>query len=110
MPEAVDDPAAARAHLRAVDPVLGGIIDRVGPLRPLRRRGSLFAHLVRVITAQQVSTAAADSIFARVLAACGGRATPAAALAAGHDGLRAAGCSGAKADRKSTRLNSSHYS
>ncbi len=73
------------------------IIKRVGALKPLRKRGSLFEHLVRVMTAQQVSVAAADSIFARVQAACGGRVSPASASAAGIEALRAAGCSGAKA-------------
>ncbi|MFW5844835.1 MAG: DNA-3-methyladenine glycosylase family protein [Planctomycetota bacterium] len=87
----------ARAHLLRVDPVLAPVIRATPLLRPLRRRGSLFAHLVRVILAQQISVAAANSITARVAAACAGRITPATILALDHAGLRAAGCSGPKA-------------
>jgi DNA-3-methyladenine glycosylase II len=54
----------AIAHLRANDPVMGRLIDDVGPytLRP-RRNG--FDMLVRSILSQQISMAAARSIRAR---------------------------------------------
>jgi len=59
-------------------------------------RNSLFAHLCRVITGQQVSTAAADTIFGRLRAAVG-RLTPERMLALDEDALRAAGLSRQKA-------------
>lgn len=73
------------------------VIEQVGPLKPLKRKGTLFAHLTHVITAQQVSIAAAETIHGRVVAACGGTVTPATLRAAGPDALRAAGCSRNKA-------------
>lgn len=88
---------AARRHLCRVDPHLAGIIAQTGELQPLRRKGSLFAHLVRVILAQQLSVAAADTITRRVVAACAGRLLPDRLLALGETGLRAAGCSRNKA-------------
>jgi DNA-3-methyladenine glycosylase II len=56
---------AALAHLRANDPILGRVIDDVGPytLRPQR---SGFDMLVRSILSQQISMAAARSIRARL--------------------------------------------
>ena len=84
-------------HLSRVDPVMRDIIAGVGELKPLRRRLSLFAHLTRVIVGQQVSTAAAETIWQRVLVAGGKPLRPAAVLAAGHDALRGAGCGGRKA-------------
>ena len=77
--------------------MLARIIQTVGELRPLRQRGSLFAHLARVIIAQQISVAAATSITRRVGKVCHGQLIPDRILAAGLDDLRAAGCSGNKA-------------
>ncbi|HXY35236.1 MAG TPA: DNA-3-methyladenine glycosylase [Planctomycetaceae bacterium] len=53
--------AAAVAHLRASDPVMGQIIASVGPfgLKPMRNR---FHALVRSIISQQISSKAAASI------------------------------------------------
>ena len=89
--------AAATRTLRSADPVLGALIDRVGPL-PARRRkdrpapGEHYAGLVRTIVGQQLSTKAAASIYARVLAHFGGRPpTPEEVLAADPEELRAAG-------------------
>ena len=55
----------AIAHLRAADPIMGGIIEEVGPftLRPQRDR---FGMLVRSIISQQISTGAARSIRQRL--------------------------------------------
>lgn len=60
--------ADALAHLRSADPVMGRLIEGVGPfaLKPRRNR---FHTLVRAIVSQQISTAAARSILARLEAA-----------------------------------------
>jgi len=88
---------AATAHLRAADPVLGALIDRLAPLparpRPSRPKpGEHYAGLVRTIVGQQLSTRAAQSIWLRVLAHFDGRApTPQEVLDADPEELRAAG-------------------
>ena len=89
--------AAASRKLHAADPVLGALIDRVGPL-PARRGqdrpgpGEHYAGLVRTIVGQQLSTKAADSIYKRVVAHFGGHPpTPEEVLATDPDELRAAG-------------------
>jgi DNA-3-methyladenine glycosylase II len=58
----------ALAHLRSTDPVMGRMIEAIGPflLKPRRNR---FHTLVRAIVSQQISTAAARSILARLEAA-----------------------------------------
>ncbi len=63
---AIDYKPALR-HLRRRDPVLGRLIGQVGPctLKPNRRR---FEMLLRAIVSQQISTAAARTIFKRVKA------------------------------------------
>jgi DNA-3-methyladenine glycosylase II len=59
----------ARAHLSRVDPVLAGVMRRVGPYRPRRRRGrSHFHDLVRAIVFQQLSGKAAGTIHTRFTA------------------------------------------
>jgi DNA-3-methyladenine glycosylase II len=55
----------AISHLRARDPILGALIDAVGPCR-LKRRRDRFDALVRSIISQQISTAAARTIRARL--------------------------------------------
>jgi DNA-3-methyladenine glycosylase II len=61
------DPDLACRHLRAVDPGLGGLIDRVGDfqLRPIPTQ-SLFTALLRSIVYQQLSGKAAATILSRV--------------------------------------------
>jgi len=86
----------ALAHLRAADPVLAAVIDRVGPYRP-RRAAPGFRTLLRAILAQQVSTKAAATVFARLEDACGGQASAAAIAALDLETLRAAGLSRQKA-------------
>ena len=54
-------------HLRRVDPHLRAIIDRVGPCR-LEPHADRFGALVRSIISQQISTKAAASIDARLVA------------------------------------------
>ena len=83
------------AHLRASDPVLRGLIDSIGPENlGDRRRGrprDHYAVLVRTITGQQVSTAAAAAIYGRLTTRYGGRApTPDEVLAEDPEELRAA--------------------
>ncbi|HEX4149260.1 MAG TPA: hypothetical protein VHY20_09745, partial [Pirellulales bacterium] len=54
-----------RRHFKAADPVLAGVVQRVGPvtLKPQRDR---FRMLVRSIISQQISTAAARTIRERL--------------------------------------------
>jgi DNA-3-methyladenine glycosylase II len=92
----------AVAHLRAADPVLRDLIDRVGPATLGDRRGGRprdhYGALVRTIVGQQLSTRAARAIYARLTERFGGRApTPEEILADDPDELRtAAGLSHAK--------------
>jgi DNA-3-methyladenine glycosylase II len=82
-------------HLKRVDPVLAGVIDRVGPCRlEPRREGTHFDALVRSIVYQQLSGKAAGTILGRVHALYGDRSpTPAELLATPDETLRAAGLS-----------------
>jgi DNA-3-methyladenine glycosylase II len=71
MPYAIE----ASAHLRRVDPVMVGIIDRVGPLRIARRR-ERFVALARAMIFQQLAGAAANAILERFIAQIGGGKFP----------------------------------
>jgi DNA-3-methyladenine glycosylase II len=66
-----------------------------GPITTLIGHDPLKAMLLQ-ITGQQISIASASAIFNRLLVATGGEPTPERLIALGHDGLRAAGYSGAK--------------
>ena len=89
--------------LRAADPVLGALIDAVGPggLGDGRagRPDDHYGALVRAIVGQQLSTKAARTIYGRLTDRFGGRTpTPAELLADDPEELRAAaGLSRAKA-------------
>jgi DNA-3-methyladenine glycosylase II len=89
------DPAVA--HLRAADPALGALIDRLDdvelPDRSDRPKpGEHYAALVRTIVGQQLSTKAARSIWLRIVEHFGGKPpTPEQVLAADPEELRAAG-------------------
>lgn len=93
---AADD--AGVAHLRSADPVLAGLIDRVGALPgdedEAESRGRPEDHygaLVRSIVGQQLSTKAARAIYLRLTARFDGRTpTPAQVLADDPEELRAA--------------------
>lgn len=90
---------AAAAALAAADPVLGRLIDELGPLEVGRWRLvplPPFPSLLRILTGQQISTRAAAAIFERVLALFADQPTPAAVLALDPEALRAAGQSRAK--------------
>ena len=99
-PPCLFDPAVAAEAvrvLREADPVLRGVIDRVGPpdLTPER---DLFALLVRVVISQQISMAAARTVAGRLKAATpGGRFTAKGLHAMPPDEIRACGLSGVKA-------------
>jgi DNA-3-methyladenine glycosylase II len=93
---------AAVADLRAADPVLGRLIDRVGSdgIGEMRvaRPGDHYGALLRTIVGQQLSTRAAQAIYGRLTDRYGGRPpTPEEVLAEDPDELRvAAGLSHAK--------------
>jgi len=82
----------AVAHLKQADPVLAGIITRVGPLRP-QYAPPTFQNLVRSIAYQQLNGKAAKTIFDRVVAAAGGTLTPESVLAISEERMRACGLS-----------------
>ncbi|HZF15497.1 MAG TPA: hypothetical protein VE046_06110 [Steroidobacteraceae bacterium] len=86
-------------HLRAADPVLGGLIERVGDCRlEIRRRHSPYQSLVHAVAHQQLHGAAARAILGRFLALYPEKDFPSAAqVAATPDRkLRAAGFSRGK--------------
>ena len=84
------DVAEGAAWLAARDPALARALQQAGPLL-LRRRPDGFAALLNAIIGQQVSTASASAIWARLDES--GLTAPGAILGAGEDGLRAAGLS-----------------
>ncbi len=90
----MDDVAEGAAWLAANDANMARAIETIDAI-PLRRNPDGFAALLKVIVGQQVSTAAAAGIWARVEAA--GFVTERAVLAASETDLREAGLSRAKA-------------
>ncbi len=87
--------AAALDELATRDPGLAAALERIGYPEP-RARPPGFPTLLRVIAAQQVSTASAAAIMRKLEAALGGEVTPAGLLGLGELGLRACGFSGPK--------------
>jgi DNA-3-methyladenine glycosylase II len=86
----------AIVHLQKADPVLAGIIERVGPYA-IKFRVPAFATLVRSIVYQQLSGRVAMVIFERLLNLVPDRVlTPSAVLALRVEQMRAAGLSGQK--------------
>jgi DNA-3-methyladenine glycosylase II len=98
------DHSEAVAHLRAADPVMAELIERVGPCQLGSRtdRGGPardhYGALLRAIVGQQLSVSAARSIYGRLTDRYGGHTpSPAELLADDPDALRvAAGLSRAK--------------
>ena len=85
--------------LAATDPAIATLIERIGPKSIAdrsRRRDDPFSGLARIVCGQQVSTAAARTIWGRVREEFGGEPTPEQA-AAGEARLRGCGLSGRKA-------------
>jgi 3-methyladenine DNA glycosylase/8-oxoguanine DNA glycosylase len=100
VPTTIDGPKAIRA-LRRADPVLGDLIKVVGPLRlDVKTTTSVFAVLSEAIVYQQLNGRAAETIYGRVLAACGAKdgegLTARLVLRASDEALRGAGLSRAK--------------
>jgi methylated-DNA-[protein]-cysteine S-methyltransferase len=63
------DPDAALKHLRAADPALGRLIDRIGPFEmEMKHAPNLFVALAEAIVYQQLHGRAAATIFARLRA------------------------------------------
>jgi DNA-3-methyladenine glycosylase II len=90
-----DDYARARRLLLRRDPVLAAIIKAHGPCGlAAAQRADHFSALVRAITFQQLSTKAASTIYARLVAYMpAATPTPGALAAVSDDQLRAAGIS-----------------
>jgi DNA-3-methyladenine glycosylase II len=93
-------PAAAVRHLKAADPALAEIIERVGPFRmELKASRSLFGALAEAIVYQQLSNKAAATIYGRVEALyprTNGLFTPRHILKTPDERLRGCGLSRAK--------------
>jgi DNA-3-methyladenine glycosylase II len=88
---------AAVAAVAALDPVVAGLVEKVGPLRHRPRDpDGHFGALVRAITFQQLAGRAAMAIHGRVRALIPGPLTPEALQAVPDEDLRSAGLSGAK--------------
>ena len=90
---------ATRALAKA-DPVMRALVKR-HPDITIRRRGDAFTTLARAITGQQISVKAAQSVWNRVLEACGakpGKLSADSVLALDPPLLRACGLSQRKAD------------
>src|SRR5665213_4439144 len=86
----------ALLHLKTSDPVLGTIIDRVGPYR-MQFRDPNFHTLVRSIVYQQLSGKAALTIFNRLIAAAKAEPmTPESILKLRPARMRTLGLSGQK--------------
>ena len=88
----------ALEHLRT-DPVMAGLIERVGPVKLRPRRLSPFESLTHAIIHQQLSGHAAGTILSRFKALFGadGFPTPEALLGVSAERLRGAGLSRPKA-------------
>jgi DNA-3-methyladenine glycosylase II len=92
----------AYEHLRSCEPVMGALVESLGPLdEQARRRGrpdDAYGALVRAIAGQQLSVKAAATIYGRVTDLYGGKTpTPAQLIATDPEDLRAAGLSYSKA-------------
>lgn len=98
----MDDLAAALKHFQKTDSVLYEAalphLSRLAEQRK-RRKGNktLFSALASSVVSQQLATKAADSIWVRVRAVCGGRVTAETILVTPLPRLRKAGLSAAKA-------------
>src|SRR5437763_6232972 len=85
-------------HLRACDPVIAGVIQRVGdyPFQP-EASGTHFEAVAEAIVYQQLSGKAAATIYGRVKALYDNKPpSPAQLLGSTDESLRASGLSGQK--------------
>jgi DNA-3-methyladenine glycosylase II len=79
-------------HLASIEPLIGAAVARVGYPEPrIRERG--YETLLRTIVGQQVSVAAAQSIWNKLAAALGTASDPARLAEASDESLRGAGLS-----------------
>ncbi len=86
---------AAYRHLLNADGPMAALVQRQGQvIRPIVRTS--FARLVRAIVGQQISVAAAATIYARFIALTGDPPTPTAIGMVSDEAIRAAGFSKAK--------------
>lgn len=85
----------AVVHLQQADPVLGGIINRIGAYRIVFREPG-FETLVKSIVYQQLSGRVASVIFERLTGAAGGQVRPESILNLRPVRMRAAGLSAQK--------------
>jgi DNA-3-methyladenine glycosylase II len=83
------------AHICRVDPTMAALITRVGPCQ-LPSRRSRYATLVRAIVGQQLSAAAARTVYQRLRQKMGGHVSPDRTLHLGDHALREVGLSGTK--------------
>jgi DNA-3-methyladenine glycosylase II len=95
-------PSPAHAELAAADPAMAALIARIDPAiiegRLRERATDRFEALARIVTGQQVSTAAARTVWGRVCEGFGGAPTPEQVAEPDAEAtLRAAGLSGRKA-------------
>jgi DNA-3-methyladenine glycosylase II len=79
-------------HLKKADPVLGSIIERVGPYG-IKFLDPGFETLVKSIVSQQLSGKVAKTIYGRLIEAAGGRLTPETLLKLRPSRMRALGLS-----------------
>jgi DNA-3-methyladenine glycosylase II len=84
-------------HLKKADPVLAGIIERVGAYK-IRYREPVFETLVRAIVFQQLSGKAAAAIYSRLAAVTGEPVTPEAVLRMTPQKMRSLGLSRQKTE------------
>jgi DNA-3-methyladenine glycosylase II len=90
----LDDAALRRGldHVAAREPAIADALARIGYPAP-RQRAPGYETLLRTIVGQQVSVAAAASVWAKLEGALGAGCAPEALLASDHDALRGCGLS-----------------
>jgi DNA-3-methyladenine glycosylase II len=79
-------------HLKESDPVMAGIIERVGPMKPAFRDPT-FESMVRAIVYQQLNGKAARTIYDRFVNAAGGKLVPDSVLSLTIETMRECGLS-----------------
>lgn len=91
--------SAEAEALAATDPAIAALVERFGTrsIAERMRGGSHFSDLARIIVGQQVSTAAAATVWGRVCDAFGGEAPSAEDVIGAEEVLRGCGLSGRKA-------------
>lgn len=84
-------------HLQNADPILGAVIDRIGPLEtPCPIPEAHFSALCRIVTGQQLSVLVARAIWNRIETHFGADFSPDKVLQTSTDDLKKLGLSNAK--------------